>query len=321
MNVSVVRPFQPGQYYVLDGGFSTQLARYVTGVDSDPLWTARSLVKDKGSVVRVHRDFLAKGARVILTNSYQVSSQGFKEYLGLTEQETFKTMVDSVKLAWKAVEEEGAVPGHVLVGGSVGPYGACMHDGSEYTGAYLKGSGGMTQEQLVDWHRNRVEALQEGGVSFIAVETMPASREALAVLDCVAQAGMLPAWVSFTLRDEHTLAGGETVEEAVRAVMGHKLAKQGRLVAVGVNCSAPGVVTGALKVPRKVAGRVPFVVYPNSGEVWGGDTRGWTGEGVKWMGLVRDWVKLGVVIVGGCCRVSAEMLPQVEQEIIKGIAG
>ena len=30
------------------------------------------------------------------------------------------------------------VPGHVLVAGSIGPYGACLGDGSEYTGAYLQ---------------------------------------------------------------------------------------------------------------------------------------------------------------------------------------
>ena len=179
----------------------------------------------------------------------------------------------------------------------------------------------MTQEKLVDWHRHRVEALQEGGVSFIAVETMPAIREAMAVLDCVAQAGMLSAWVSFTLRDELTLAGGETVEEAVRAVMRHTLAKQGRLVAVGVNCSAPGVVEGALKVARKVTGKLPFVVYPNSGEVWHGGEREWSGERESWVGMVSSWVRLGAVIVGGCCRVGAESMPLIEQQIVKGIAG
>ena len=319
MNVTAVKPFQPGQYYVLDGGFSTQLGKYVDGVDQDPLWTARSLVKDKESVVRVHRDFLASGARVILTNTYQASKDGFREFMGLNEKETFSAMVESVKLAWKAVDEEGCVPGHVLVGGSVSPYGACQHDGSEYTGAYLTGSGAVTQEELVMWHKDRVEALEEGGVSFIAVETMPASSEAMAVLDCVAQTGMLSAWVSFTLKDELTLAGGETLEEAVKTVMRHKLAQQGRLVAVGVNCSAPGVVTGALKVARKVAGKLPFVVYPNSGEVWGGNEKGWGGKGVEWVELVEDWVKLGATIVGGCCRVGAEFMPQIEQSIVRGL--
>ena len=74
------------------------------------------------------------------------------------------------------MEDTGGVQGHCLVGGSVGPYGACLHDGSEYTGAYLRGEvsscqmsgethhghiqAGITHQQLVDWHRDRIEALQ-----------------------------------------------------------------------------------------------------------------------------------------------------------------
>ena len=50
-------------------------------------------------------------------------------------------------------------------------------------------------------------------------------REALAVMDTVAEAGLLPVWVAFTLKDEGHLAGGETVREAVKAVKGHKLAR------------------------------------------------------------------------------------------------
>ena len=44
-------------------------------------------------------------------------------------------------------------------------------------------------------------------------------------MDCVAQTGLLPVWVSFTLRDEQNLAGGETVGQAVKAVMNHPLAR------------------------------------------------------------------------------------------------
>ena len=63
------------------------------------------------------------------------------------------------------------------------------------------------------------------GHSFLALETFPASSEATAVMDCVAQTGLLPVWVSFTLRDEQNLAGGETVGQAVKAVMNHPLAR------------------------------------------------------------------------------------------------
>ena len=72
MKLIFSKPLEEGQYYVLDGGFSTQLSKYVSGVDDDPLWTARSLVNNKSEVVKVHRDFLAAGARIVLTSSYQV---------------------------------------------------------------------------------------------------------------------------------------------------------------------------------------------------------------------------------------------------------
>ena len=160
MKLKIVAPLHQNEYYVLDGGFSTQLSRfevisfrggeefskhsvpifrYVKGVDTDPLWTARSLVDNAEAVRKVHRDFLTAGARIVLTCSYQVSGDLFKEELGLSRAETRDHIVNSARLAWAAVEDTGGVRGHSLVGGSVSPYGACLHDGSEYTGAYLRG--------------------------------------------------------------------------------------------------------------------------------------------------------------------------------------
>ena len=164
MPVVAVAPLSPGRYYVLDGGFSSQLSRYVAGVDQDPLWTARSLVEQKEAVLKVHRDFLSAGADIILTSSYQASKELLKAELGLSRAETHRHIVSSAELAWRAVHEAGGVPGHTLVGGSVGPYGACQHDGSEYTGSYLRGENAVGREELVEWHRDRVTALQEGEV-------------------------------------------------------------------------------------------------------------------------------------------------------------
>ena len=63
-------------------------------------------------------------------------------------------------------------------------------------------------------------------MSFIAIETIPVYREALAVMDTVMEAGLLPVWVSFTLKDDDHLAGGETIKQAVAAVKNHQLARQ-----------------------------------------------------------------------------------------------
>ena len=41
MKILAEAPLDQDRFYVLDGGFSTQLSKYVSGVDQDPLWTAR----------------------------------------------------------------------------------------------------------------------------------------------------------------------------------------------------------------------------------------------------------------------------------------
>jgi len=315
------KPLEEGQYYVLDGGFSTQLSKYVSGVDDDPLWTARSLVNNKSEVVKVHRDFLAAGARIVLTSSYQVSCQLFQEYLGLNKTQTHEHLVDSVKLAWKAVQEEGGISGYHLVGGSVGPYGACLHDGSEYTGDYLKGEDAIGHNQLVEWHRDRIQSLQDGGVSFIAVETIPVSTEALAIMDSVMETGLLSIWISFSLKDAKHLAGGETIKDAVKNIMKHSLSRNGRVIAVGFNCIAPEFVTEALQEARSVWATIPFVLYPNSGEEWKCGSWEWSRDKKDWLEMIPAWVKLGTIILGGCCRVDAEILPKLRKQIIKGIAG
>ena len=113
----------------------------------------------------------------------------------------------------------------------------------------------------------------------------------LAALDCLAKASViLPAWVSFSIKDGTSLCGGEAIEDAVRMVLKHPMAKSGRIVAIGVNCCNPDHVTPALTRMRSVSKTTPLVVYPNSGEVWDGEARGWRGEGGQWVEHVKDWV-------------------------------
>jgi len=312
-------PFKPDEYYLLDGGLSTQLSRYIPNLDTDPLWTGRALVDHKEELLRAHRDFLKEGARILLTASYQVNTTNLKEHLGLGEEEVGELLKASVDIAWEAVKQEGGVPGYVLVGGSVGPYGACLHDGSEYTGSYIPS---ISFEELRDWHTFRVKKLAMSGASFMAVETMPHSKEALAVLDCILEIPGLAAWVTFSVNPSGLVTGGEEVGDAVRAVLSHKLHYEGRLLGVGVNCCTPGIVTEALSSMREVSKTIPLIAYPNSGEEWVAGV-GWKGEGSKEEGMldkmVREWVKLGAVVIGGCCRVEAEQLHNLRLHMIEGI--
>lgn len=84
------------------------------------------------------------------------------------------------------------------VAGSIGPYGACQADMSEYTGAYVDC---MSEEDFIEWHRPRLTALLEAGVDYLAFETFPALLEANAILRLLQQeAPHMPAWISFSCK-------------------------------------------------------------------------------------------------------------------------
>ena len=124
----------------MDGGLATELER--RGHDlGDALWSARILADDPGEIRAVHQAYLDAGARVVVTASYQVSREGFVE-AGRTSPQADAALRTAVEVAREAVADRDA-----LVAASVGPYGAILHDGSEYRGRY-----GVSHAKLVDFH-------------------------------------------------------------------------------------------------------------------------------------------------------------------------
>jgi len=301
-------PLEQVDIMLLDGGLSTQLANYVSGVDQDPLWTARSLVTHPHKVEQCHLDFIQAGSRIILTDSYQISVKGFSKYLNMDSTATKEVVKKSVDLVKSAITKSCKPSKYILIGGSVGPYGACQHDGSEYNGDYIR-NGTVTKEDLIAWHRPRIEALLEAGVDFLALETQPSWQEVVAILDLVqATDPVVPVWITFTVKDQNHIASGDYIKDAVGHVILHPLYGKGRIFALGINCSPIRVITGALDAIRSVNRTLPLVVYPNSGEEWDGVARCWRGDVEEWGDHVGEWLKRGVLIYGGCCRVDSKQL-------------
>src|SRR6185503_13082199 len=170
---------------VLDGGLSTELESRGCDVSS-ALWSARLLRDDPAAIVAAHAAFAAAGARVATTASYQATVEGFAA-AGVDAAEARRLIASSVALA-----REGQ--GEGWVAGSVGPYGAMLADGSEYTGDYVAD---VSIAELRAFHRPRMELLAEAGADVLACETVPAAAEAEALL---AEADALgePVWLSLT---------------------------------------------------------------------------------------------------------------------------
>lgn len=171
---------------ILDGGFSTQLSNHVGDrIDGDPLWTSKFLFSDPDAVFKTHLDFLRAGSDIIQTNTYQASVLGFVKYLNKSEDESLGLIKKAVELAKKAVatyKEEikglkDVTNSEPLIAGSIGPYGAYLHDCSEYTGGSYKES----MDSIIEWHKPRFETLINSGVDLLAIETIPCVKEAEAL--------------------------------------------------------------------------------------------------------------------------------------------
>src|SRR3954469_20321688 len=151
-----------------------------------------------------------------------------------------------------------------------------LADGSEYRGNY-----GVTVAELRAWHRPRLRILADAGADVLAVETLPSLAEVEAVTAEVDRLGF-PAWVSVTV-SLGTLRSGESLAEAFQLA-----SSSSAVIAVGVNCSAPSEVLGAIAIARQVTGK-PVIVYPNSGEEWDAKNRTWVGSPGFPDELVRRW--------------------------------
>jgi len=280
---------------VLDGGLATQLESM--GFDiSGALWSAKLLDSNPQAIIDVHRAYLDAGADCIISASYQASRRGFMS-MGKTIEEADRLIVSAVDLALTArqqyvAQNPAAVPSP-LVAASVGPYGATMQDGSEYTGDY-----DIAVEDLRRFHAERLTLLDQSSADILAVETIPNFTEAKILCELLEQVST-PAWVSFACRDDAHISDGTKLSEAVGLFANHPC-----VLALGVNCTPPKFVTSLLREVRRAAPDKAAVAYPNSGEIYNADDNSWSGVTCDFNNdfTVLAWREAGAKLIGGCCR-------------------
>ena len=279
--------------HVIDGGLATELEYRGARIDG-PLWSAHVLEDQPEILVAVHRAYIEAGAECIATCSYQVSRIGYAE-VGLQPERADAALLRSVELARSVVAEYP--DRRVLVAGSLGPYGAALHNGGEYHGNY-----DCAFEDLVRFHRERIEifarATDKQRPDLLAFETFPSLDEARAVGEAMKPWPELRAWFSFSCRDSGHVSHGERVADCAAAVAAFP-----QTIAIGVNCVPPGWVPSLIAELRTGSDK-PILVYPNSGEGWDAARRVWTGntDSADFGAGAAEWFAAGAQIVGGCCR-------------------
>lgn len=363
---------QKSQFIILDGGLGSELDRQGVQVGDSELWSAALVASNPQVLEAVHTEFLDAGADVITTASYQASVPGFIKYikeqqeedkgeqgssrilLKLDEneikQQALKLIEKSVQIAidsrdhfWNRqpdfVKSGRAKP---LVAASVGPYGAYLAQGQEYTGDYgLQFSTGEAEAKNVlrAFHEPRLQALLQAKPDILALETIPNVIELEVLLDLVSeyrysaaaastgkssQVNKFPdTWLAFSVNTNNytSLADGTPLDSP--RVLGAIASDANKTIsAIGANClplAHAAVTLSFIRTYLNTHGlpELPLVVYPNSGEVYNGITKEWhepaisREEGASEEDLrlpttlaagAKIWKELGARLIGGCCR-------------------
>ncbi len=281
---------------VIDGGLSTALE--AKGLQlNDPLWTARVLLEAPERIREVHYDYYCAGANIAITATYQASLDGFARR-GLDKAAALRAMRHAVELAKSArdqvLAERALDSHHLLVAGSVGPYGAYLANGAEYRGDYQR-----SRQALRDFHAPRMDALKEAGVDLLAVETQPKGEEIALLVEMAAERD-LPLWVTMTLNDAGNALPDGTPLRSIAQLLESAL----NVEAAGFNCVRREQVAPALAALRAHTAK-PLIVYPNGGRIWNAELKRWEGEAHEhpagWAHYVPLWSRCGARLIGGCC--------------------
>jgi len=191
-----------------------------------------------------------------------------------------------------------------LVAASIGPYGACQADGSEYHGQY-----GITDTALKDFHHERLRLLDKTNADILACETIPSLQEAHILHDLLLNVET-PAWISFSCKNGQQINDGTAIETVVQLFGNHP-----NVLAIGVNCTSPQYINELITRIKQFSNSKAIIVYPNSGEQYDPVAKKWHGTSSphSCAQAAKSWVDSGATIVGGCCRMGPEHILEIQQ--------
>ncbi|ODV88141.1 hypothetical protein CANARDRAFT_5440 [[Candida] arabinofermentans NRRL YB-2248] len=297
---------------LLDGATGTELENRGVNVN-DKLWSGIAILSNPDEIYKLHLDYLKSGADLLLTSTYQLSKPALIEK-GLNPEDLYEK---SIELAHKAQQAYLKDTGkQTYIAGSVGPYGAYLANGSEYTGDYE----GVTYEQLKQFHSDRMKYLFESSkIDIIAFETIPSLDEVKVLTEMINELNFKsntkkPYYLSLSTNHDVQLADGTSIKKVLEFINDNA---DEQLLAIGSNCCS---LLNTTKIVDTLTAefdhfsnlkKMKIVLYPNSGEVYDGIAKTWSIDPLlKSPDLTlaltekaREWIAIGNVgIIGGCCR-------------------
>ena len=303
-----------------DGAFGTEIQNYKL-VEADYMGDL-ALAKDakgnndilaltKPSVLEeITRAYLNAGSDIVSTNTFSANKISQADYAA--EHLVREINIASAQLARREADAAEAKDGRPrFVTGAIGPTNKTLSLSPDVNDPGFRE---ITFDYLKDVYREQVDALIEGGVDFILIETvfdtLNAKAGIMAVLEAQEALGRdVPIMMSMTLTD---LSGrnlsGHTVEAFWHAV------RHAKPVTIGLNCSfGAEQLRPHVKVLSGIADTL-IMVYPNAGLP--NDLGEYDELPEETAALVREWAEAGQVnILGGCCGSTPAHIAAIAQTV------
>ena len=294
---------------VLDGALGTMIQKY--NLSEEDFRGARFVEKPgqmKGNndllcltaphvIQNIHRKYLEVGADIIETNTFNAQRISMADYH--VEECCREINLAAAKLARELADEYTRKNPNKprFVAGSVGPTNKTCSMSPDVNNPAFRA---LTFDDLADAYQEQMEALLEGGVDAILIETIFDSLNAKAAVfaTCEAMKKMdreVPLMLSITVSDTggRTLSG-QTLDAFLASV------QHAPIFSIGLNCSF-----GAKQLKpflQQLAARAPYYIsaYPNAGLPNSMGEYDQTPEDMA--REVKEYIEEGLVnIIGGCC--------------------
>ena len=292
---------------ILDGAMGTMIGEMTgkTGNSDELNLTNPDLIKE------IHRRYLKAGADIITTNTFSAQRVSQSDYH--LEEKAREIALQGAHIARQCADEFSSSDKPRFVAGSIGPTNKTCSMSPDVSNPALRD---LTYDELWDAYYEEADALIEGGVDALLIETVFDTLNAKVAIDASMQAmekygKKLPLMLSITVSD---LAGrtlsGQTLDAVLASVSTYPI------FSIGLNCSFGA--KQMLPFLRQLARKAPYYVsaYPNAGLP---NAMGLYDETAESMApQMGQMVEEGLVnIIGGCCGTDDRFIEKY-QSLVEG---
>jgi len=264
-----------------DGAMGTLL--YAKGIFINRSYDELNLTQPE-LIRSVHHEYLQAGAEIIETNTFGGNSFRLARH-------SLADKIAEINRTGARLAREAAKSFDVFVAGSVGPLGT-----------RIEPLGKTSFDEARDAFRQQIQALAEGGVDLLILETFGYLEELhQAILAAKDVNPALPIIAQVTIDEDGNCLDGSDPEAFTP-----RLAEWGADV-IGCNCSVgPVAMLEAVERMRAVTS-LPLAAQPNAGIPRSVDGRNIYLCSPEYMAsYARKFVSAGVRVVGGCCGTTPE---------------